>query len=264
MSAAEPHHHEGTGRRPPAAAGSGPTGPDGPQIARPTQPRTSRPAAPHASHPHEPSPSSSFRAAGLNPARYLVAIGASTGGTEALRALLTSAPADFPPVVIVQHMPAGFTAAFANRLNQASPLTVTEARGGDALIPGRAVLARGDTHLIVQRTGGAWRACYTHTLVVNRHCPSVDVLFESVAAAAGRYAIGVLLTGMGNDGARGLKLMRERGALTIAQDRASCVVWGMPKVAVEIGAAMHTARPEQVPALIQRLLRAHPAPRPAP
>ena len=198
----------------------------------------------------------SFRAAGLNSARYLIAIGASTGGPEAIRALLANAPADFPPVVIVEHMPASFTPSFAQRLDQYSDLSVTEARDGETIGPGRAVLARGDTHLIVRRAGADWRVRYTHQQLVNRHCPSVDVLFDSVATAAGRVAVGILLTGMGDDGARGLFRMRAQGAITIAQDRASCVVYGMPKVAVELGAVAHTAHPEQMPGLVQQALLA--------
>ena len=196
----------------------------------------------------------SFHAAGLVPGRYLVALGASTGGTKAIETLLRRAPADFPPVVIVQHMPAGFTRSFAARLNSLSPLAVSEAADGELLMPGRAVIARGDTQLIVRAGGPGWRAQYTNQAPVNRHCPSVDVLFNSVAAAAGPRAIGVLLTGMGEDGAHGLLNLRQAGALTIAQDRASCVVYGMPKVAVDLGAALFSAAPEDVPALTLRAL----------
>jgi len=200
----------------------------------------------------------SFRAAGIDPARHLIVIGASTGGPETLRTLLAQAPPDFPPVAIVQHMPAGFTASFADRLNHSSALTVREARDGDLLTPGHAVVARGDTHLVVRRAGDAWRVHYTHQQPVNRHCPSVDVLFESAVVAAGRDAIGIQLTGMGDDGARGLLKLRQAGAITIAQDRTSCVVYGMPKVAVELGAARHQARPDEIPALVHHLLAARP------
>jgi two-component system chemotaxis response regulator CheB len=197
-----------------------------------------------------------FRATGLNPARFLVAIGASTGGPEAVQKLLTSTAADFPPVVIVQHMPAGFTRSFAERLNDSCPLRVTEAHDSDVLTPGRVVVARGDTHLIVRRAAKGWRAYYTRQQLVNGHCPSVNVLFESVAVAAGRQAVGILLTGMGADGAQGLLQLRQQGALTIAQDRDSSVVYGMPKVGVELGAALYSARPERIPALVQRALLA--------
>ena len=193
--------------------------------------------------------------AGLFAGRYLVAIGASTGGTEAIRALLAAAPADHPAVIIVQHMPANFTASFAERLNRFSAMEVTEARDGDALVPGRAVVARGDTHLTVKRCPDGWKARYTHQELVNRHCPSVNVLFQSVAETVGRQAIGVLLTGMGDDGALGLLEMRERGGLTIAQDPASCVVYGMPKAAAQMGAVMHQMPPEKVPMAVYRALR---------
>ncbi|MFH1746785.1 MAG: chemotaxis-specific protein-glutamate methyltransferase CheB [Planctomycetota bacterium] len=196
----------------------------------------------------------SFSECGLNPHHYLVAIGASTGGTEALRALLVSAPPDFPPTVIVQHMPAAFTANFAQRLDQLSELQVSEAREGDVLYPGRVLVARGDTHLIVRRMSRLVSVGYTDQLLVNRHCPSVDVLFDSVAHHFGSAAVGVLLTGMGTDGAHGLLRMRARGALTIAQDQRSSVVYGMPKAALRLGAVGHIASPDQIPALIQRFL----------
>jgi two-component system chemotaxis response regulator CheB len=196
-----------------------------------------------------------FRAAGLDPARFLVAIGASTGGTEAVRALLARAPGDFPPAVIVQHMPAGFTRAFGQRLSGLCALSVAEALEGEVLHAGHAVIARGDTHLVVRRAGPAWCVRYTDQRPANRHCPSVDVLFDSVAAAAGRQAVGVLLTGMGADGARGLLKLRRAGALTIGQSASTCVVYGMPKVAADLGAVMYTAAPEDIPQLIVRALR---------
>jgi two-component system, chemotaxis family, protein-glutamate methylesterase/glutaminase len=197
---------------------------------------------------------SSFRAAGLNPDDYLVAIGASTGGTEAIRRVLANVPADFPPVVMVQHMPAGFTQSFAGRLDQFSALKVREAAGDEVLESGLAFLARGGIQMRVQQQGGRLRVVYGTSEPVNRHCPSVDVLFDSVAEVTRRQTVGVLLTGMGADGARGLLRMREAGAVTIAQDQASCVVYGMPKVAVEIGAARHRCPPTEVGALILKLL----------
>ncbi len=208
----------------------------------------------------------SFRAAGLEPTRHLVAIGASTGGTEAIKILLSRAPGDFPPVAIVQHMPEGFTRSFAEHLDRLSALTVTEAADGQMLESGKAVVARGDQQMSVTRFGAQWQIHYGSTELVNRHCPSVDVLFDSVARCAGKQAVGVLLTGMGADGAKGLLEMRRAGALTIAQDRSSCVVYGMPKVAVELGAAQHTAAPGDVPhavirALSRRDTRAAPASR---
>jgi len=147
-------------------------------------------------------------------------------------------------------MPAGFTAAFAQRLNRYSPMHVTEAREGDSLSPGRALLARGDTHLTIRHCAGGWCAHYTNQRKVNFHCPSVDVLFASAAAEAGRLAVGVLLTGMGADGARELLHLRECGALTVAQDARSSAVYGMPKVAREIGAADLIAPPAEIPRLI--------------
>lgn len=189
----------------------------------------------------------------------LVVIGASTGGTEAVRTLLANAPRSFPPVAIVQHLPAHFTKAFADRLNDHSALSVREARHGETLSAGDALVARGDTHLEVRWGAGAYEVVYTHQRAVNRHCPSVDVLFDSAAAAAGRHAAAVLLTGMGADGARGMLRLRRAGALTIGQDQASCVVYGMPKVAADLGALAATGPPEAIPALILALLaqRAH-------
>lgn len=196
-----------------------------------------------------------FRTAGVDPAAHIVAVGASTGGTQALPLLLSRVPPDFPPTVIVQHMPAGFTRAFANRLDTLSAARVSEATDGEPLRPGCVFIARGDTHLTVRVAGNGWVARYTHREPVNRHCPSVDVLFESVARAAGRQAIGILMTGMGNDGAQGLLTLRRAGAVTIAQDEQSCIVYGMPKEAVDRGAAMYTAPPEEMPALILRALQ---------
>lgn len=196
-----------------------------------------------------------FSAAGLDAGRYVVAIGASTGGTEALAALFRQTPTDFPPVVIVQHMPVGFTHSFAQRLNSFSPIRVTEAVDGDRLRRGCALLARGDTHIVVRAAGSGWVVRYTHQELVNRHCPSVDVLFESVAASVGNRAVGVLLTGMGADGAHGLLKMRQAGALTVAQTEATSVVYGMPKEAVKLGAVLHSAAPHEIPALIARRLQ---------
>lgn len=196
-----------------------------------------------------------FRSLGLNPDRYLVLIGASTGGTEAIRRLLCAAPPDFPATAMVQHMPEGFTRSFADRLNLLSPLTVSEATGGDPLVTGRAYLARGGLQMVVQGTGGQLRVNYAGSEPVNRHAPSVDVLFESAARPLGRQIIGVILTGMGEDGARGLLKLREGGALTFGQDRTSSVVYGMPKVAFQMGAVGEQASPGDIPRLIMRTLR---------
>lgn len=198
----------------------------------------------------------SFRAAGIDPSRYLVAIGASTGGTEAIRRVLANVPADFPPVVMVQHMPEGFTQSFAARLNDFSQMTISEAQDGEWLEVGKGLLARGNVQMAVQPSGSRLRAAYVGTELVNRHCPSVDVLFDSVAKLSGIHAIGVLLTGMGADGARGLLNMRNAGAVTIAQTKQSCVVYGMPKVAVDLGAVQYQCEPADVCRTIIQAIRA--------
>jgi two-component system chemotaxis response regulator CheB len=167
----------------------------------------------------------------------LVAIGASTGGTEAIRDLLQMLPPDAPPVVVVQHMPEFFTAAFARRLSKTCAIEVVEATHEAPLVPGRALIAPGNRHLVVQRRGGHYYAEVIEGPLVSRHRPSVDVLFRSVAQAAGSAAVGVLLTGMGDDGAEGLLELKQAGAHTIAQDEATSVVFGMPKEAIARGAA---------------------------
>ena len=167
----------------------------------------------------------------------LVTMGASTGGTEALVQILSALPADFPALAIAQHMPAGFTGGFAKRLDGLSRIEVKEAQDGDALFAGRALIAPGGRHLLIERGAGGYRARVIDGPLVARHRPSVDVLFRSVAQVAGRDATGVLLTGMGDDGATGLKELRDAGAETIAQDEASCVVFGMPRAAIQRGAA---------------------------
>ncbi len=198
---------------------------------------------------------SSYRKAGLDPGRYIVAIGASTGGTEAIANVLRHVPADFPPVAIVQHMPEGFTRSFAERLNSLSRMSVKEAADGDVLEQGRAFIARGGVQMTVQASGGRLRLRQGSSEPVNRHCPAVDVLFDSVAQHAARSAVGVLLTGMGADGAKGLLAMRQAGAVTtIAQDKRSCVVYGMPKVATDLGAAEQIGPPQEVPGLIFRAI----------
>jgi two-component system chemotaxis response regulator CheB len=166
----------------------------------------------------------------------LVAMGASTGGTEALAQILAALPTTCPPLVIAQHMPAGFTAAFARRLDAICRIEVKEAEDGDPLVGGRALIAPGGRHLVVERAAGGYRARLLDGPLVSRHRPSIDVLFRSVTQSAGREAVGVLLTGMGDDGAAGLKELREAGAETIAQDEASCVVFGMPRAAIALGA----------------------------
>lgn len=167
----------------------------------------------------------------------IVAIGASTGGTEALRQVVNALPADAPGMLIVQHMPPGFTKQFAARLAETSLVKVSEAEDGAIVSPGICLIAPGDRHLLLRRDGAVYRAELRDGPKVGLHKPAVDVLFRSTAAVAGRNAIGVILTGMGRDGAAGLKAMRDAGAATIAQDEATCVVYGMPMEAVKLGAA---------------------------
>jgi two-component system chemotaxis response regulator CheB len=170
------------------------------------------------------------------PSDFLVAIGASTGGPEAIQQILTQLPEITPPVLIVQHIPATFSTAFARRLNQLSKFEVREAENGDLLRPGLGLVAPGDSHLIVRKCGAHLRAYVKQGPRVCYQRPSVDVLFESVASAAGASSLGLLLTGMGADGARGLLKMKQAGAHTIAQDEASSIVFGMPRTAIESGA----------------------------
>ena len=166
----------------------------------------------------------------------VVAIGASTGGTEALREILEALPPDAPGLVIVQHMPEVFTRAFADRLNQSCRIEVKEAASGDRVLAGRALVAPGNRHTVLVRSGGHYVVDVRDGPLVSRHRPSVDVLFRSVAGSAGPNAVGVIMTGMGNDGAEGLLEMKRAGSITIAQDEATCVVFGMPKEAIELGA----------------------------
>lgn len=168
---------------------------------------------------------------------HLIAVGASTGGTEAIKEVLMAMPPDAPGMVITQHIPAAFSAPFAARMNSLSAMSVAEARDGEQILPGHAYIAPGDRHLMVERNGSRFVCRLNDGPPVNRHRPSVDVLFRSVAQSIGKYAHGVLLTGMGEDGARGLLEMRGAGAATAAQDEATSVVWGMPGAAVRLGAA---------------------------
>lgn len=165
----------------------------------------------------------------------VVAIGASTGGTQALEKVLMALPRTTVGIVIVQHMPEKFTAAFAQRLNSICEVEVLEAKTGDRVIPGRALIAPGGRHMLLRRSGAQYQVEVVDGPPVNRHKPSVDVLFRSVAQCAGKNAVGIIMTGMGDDGAAGMLEMRDKGALTIAQDEASCVVFGMPKEAIKHG-----------------------------
>ena len=188
------------------------------------------------------------------PAGSVVAIGASTGGVEAIREVLTQLPTDCPPVVITQHMPTGFTRRFAARLEELSELTVVEAADRMLLQPGHAYVACGDHHLRVERSSGQLKCRVTRDELTSGHRPSVDVLFESVARTAGPLAVGVILTGMGRDGARGLKAMRDAGGYTIGQSQASALVYGMPRVAFEEGAVVEQAPLEAIAARLAAAL----------
>lgn len=176
----------------------------------------------------------------------LIIIGASTGGTEAIREVLQPLPSDSPGIMIAQHMPAGFTNSFAQRLNGLCRIAVSEAVHGERILPGHAYIAPGGFHLSVARSGANYVAQVDQAAPVNRHRPSVDVLFDSAALHVGKNAIGVILTGMGRDGAEGLLRMRQAGAHTLAQDEASCVVFGMPREAIAIGAASEVAALQQM------------------
>jgi two-component system chemotaxis response regulator CheB len=180
----------------------------------------------------------------------IIVIGTSTGGTQALEEILTKIPRTCPGIAIVQHMPEKFTAAFAQRLDGLCAVDVKEAESGDRLIPGRVLIAPGGHHLEVQRSGAQYIAKVFRGPSVNRHCPSVDVLFRSAARAAGRNAMGIIMTGMGDDGARGLLEMRQMGCRTIAQDEQSCVVFGMPKEAINMGAVKEVMPLSQIPAVL--------------
>jgi two-component system chemotaxis response regulator CheB len=192
---------------------------------------------------------------------HVIAIGASTGGTEAIREVLGRLPAEMPPIVMVQHMPESFTGSFARRLDSLSELAVVEAQGGEALRPGRVYLAPGHSHMLVKRSGAGYRVELSRAEPVNRHRPAVDVLFNSVATEVAANATGIILTGMGKDGARGLLAMRQAGAWTIGQDEASCVVYGMPREAAALGGVAEVvALPEIAGRLLAHLRRLDHAP----
>ena len=180
----------------------------------------------------------------------VVAIGTSTGGTQALEAVLTRLPATSPGIVIVQHMPEKFTAMFAERLNSLCEMEVREARNGDRVVPGLALIAPGGRHMLLKRNGAQYVVDVADGPLINRHKPSVDVLFRSVAKFAGANALGIIMTGMGDDGARGMKEMHDAGARTIAQDEASCVVFGMPKEAIRLGGVDQVMALDQIPSAI--------------
>ena len=185
----------------------------------------------------------------------VVALGTSTGGTQALEVVLTALPRVTPGIVIVQHMPEKFTAEFANRLNGLCQITVKEAQNNDRVVPGRALIAPGGKHMLLRRTGAQYYVEVMDGPLVNRHRPSVDVLFRSVAKCAGANALGVIMTGMGDDGAAGLMEMRTAGAHTLAQDEDSCVVFGMPKEAIKHGAVERTVPLNTIAREIMQQLR---------
>ncbi len=186
----------------------------------------------------------------------VIAIGASTGGTEAIRKIITAFPANTPGVVIVQHMPAGFTKMFAQRLNELSEMEVKEAESGDRVMTGRVLVAPGNFHMRLMRSGGIYKVSCESGELVCGHRPSVDVLFRSVARYAGSNAIGIMLTGMGKDGADAMLDMRNAGARTVAQNEATSVVFGMPKEAYLRGGAERLEPLEKIPFIVQEYLRA--------
>ena len=196
----------------------------------------------------------SIASVGASSNKKIVAIGASTGGTEAINYIIKNLPADMPGIVVVQHMPPVFTRMFAERLNDICPLEVREARDGDQISPGLVLIAPGDFQMMVVRTGAIYTVKCKPGERVNGHCPSVDVLFHSVADQYKANSLGVILTGMGYDGAKGLLAMRQKGARTIGQDERTSVVYGMPKVAFNIGAVERQSSLEKIPALICSIL----------
>ena len=211
-------------------------------------PAPHHPAAPVAAVPR-------LGAGGVARTHKLVVVGASTGGTEALREFLAALPPDAPGIVIVQHMPEAFTRRFASRLDGLCRLHVREATDGDRVLPGHALVAPGNRHTVLARSGAEYLVRVQDGPPVNRHRPSVDVLFESAARVAGADAVGALLTGMGDDGARGLLALHEAGARTVAQDEATCVVFGMPREAIALGAAQEVLPLEAIAGAVLRLAR---------
>ena len=191
----------------------------------------------HETNPLSPHPlSRTSGSAMIKTTDTIIAIGSSTGGTEAVKEILEKLPPHTPPILITQHMPERFTKTWADRLNRLCPIAVKEAQDGDSVLPGHALVAPGSYHMTLVRSGARYTVRINQDPPVNRHRPSVDVMFSSVAQYAGSNAVGVILTGMGNDGAKEMLAMKQAGAFTIAQDEASCVVFGMPKEAIKAGA----------------------------
>jgi two-component system chemotaxis response regulator CheB len=193
----------------------------------------------------------------LTSSEKLIIIGASTGGTEAIKEFLMQMPSDCPGILITQHMPEGFTRSFARRLDSLCKITVTEAAGGERVLPGHAFIAPGQSHLLLARSGANYVTQLDQGPPVNRHRPSVDVLFESAARCAGKNAVGVILTGMGKDGAAGMLTMKNAGAHNFAQDEASCVVFGMPREAIAVGAAHEVGALNALPGMVLGYLATH-------
>ncbi len=191
----------------------------------------------------------------LKTTEKIVVVGASTGGTEALKTFLEAMPADCPGIVIVQHMPEGFTAAFSQRLNSICQISIKEAANNDTVLPGHALIAPGNHHILLKRSGARYYVEIKDGPLVSRHRPSVDVLFRSAAKYVGKNAIGVIMTGMGDDGAKGMSEMKETGAYNIAQDEKSCIVFGMPKEAIKLGGTDKILPLESIPAEIMRVYR---------
>jgi two-component system chemotaxis response regulator CheB len=191
----------------------------------------------------------------LTSTEKVICIGASTGGTEAIKELLMALPPDAPGILVTQHMPPGFTYSFAQRLNKLTMLRVKEAEGNERVLPGHVFIAPGDRHLELRRSGANYVTALSSAEPVNRHRPSVDVLFKSAVACAGSNALGVILTGMGKDGAQGLLQMKQAGSFTLAQDENSCVVYGMPREAFQLGAVDVVAAPAEIAANLLASLR---------
>jgi two-component system chemotaxis response regulator CheB len=203
-----------------------------------------REAAPLTSHP------SPLTSSMIKTTDTIIAIGSSTGGTEAVKDVLMALPPNIPPILITQHMPERFTKTWADRMNQLCRISVKEAEDGDSVLPGHALVAPGSYHMTLVRSGARYTVRINQDPPVNRHRPSVDVLFASVAQYAGANAVGVILTGMGGDGAKEMLTMKQAGALTIAQDEASCVVFGMPKEAIKLGGVDKVLPLAEIPAAI--------------
>lgn len=193
----------------------------------------------------------------LTSSEKLIIIGASTGGTEAIKEFLMQMPSDCPGILITQHMPEGFTRSFAKRLDGLCKITVKEAEGGERVLPGHAFIAPGHSHLQLARSGANYVTQLDQGPPVNRHRPSVDVLFESAARYAGKNAVGVILTGMGKDGAAGMLTMKNAGAYNFAQDEASCVVFGMPREAIAVGATHEVGPLQSLPGMVLGYLATH-------